>query len=418
MQSDGVVIVGAGQAGFQVAASLRMEGYEGAIALVGDEPNLPYQRPPLSKGFMAGKQDIAGTALRPLAFYENHRIELMTGAKVIGIDRLDRSVRLASGRALRRSLHYDALVLAVGARNRKLPVKGAELDGICYLRTDAEAVEIQQRLAQARDVVVIGGGFIGLELAAAARTLGKAVRVLEVQSRLMSRVVSPILSDFYRDVHTGQGVEISLGVGLSEFVGHQGKVSEAILSDGSVCPADLVLVGIGVVPNSELAGESGLTVSNGIVVDQHLRTQDESIYAIGDCANHPNPFANPFAHPLDASRVRIESVQNAVDQAKCIAASIAGRSKHYRAVPWFWTDQFDINLQMAGLSGGYSQMVTRGEIESRKFSIFYFREDRLAAVDSVNRPGDHLAGRKLIGAGTEITPEQAADPSVDLKALR
>jgi 3-phenylpropionate/trans-cinnamate dioxygenase ferredoxin reductase component len=414
MQPDGVVIVGAGQAGFQVAASLRMEGYEGAIAMVGDEPNLPYQRPPLSKGFMTGKQDIAGTALRPLAFYESHRIELMTGAKVIGIDRLDRSVSLASGRALRRSLHYDALVLAVGARNRKLPVKGAELDGICYLRTDAEAVEIQQRLEQARDIVVIGGGFIGLELAAAARTLGKAVRVLEVQSRLMPRVVSPILSDFYRDVHTSQGVEISLGVGLAEFVGHQGKVSEVILSDGSVCPADLVLVGIGVVPNSELAGESGLTVENGIVVDEHLRTQDGSIYAIGDCANHPNPFANPAA----GGRARIESVQNAVDQAKCIAAGIVGRSEHYRAVPWFWTDQFDIKLPMAGLSGGCSQVVTRGELESRKFSIFYFSDDRLAAVDSVNRPGDHLAGRKLIGAGIAVTPEQAADASVDLKALR
>jgi 3-phenylpropionate/trans-cinnamate dioxygenase ferredoxin reductase component len=414
MQPDGVVIVGAGQAGFQVAASLRTEGYEGAIGLVGDEPNLPYQRPPLSKGFMTGKQDIAGTALRPLAFFETHRIELMTGAKVIGIDRLDRSVTLASGRALRRSLHYDALVLAVGARNRKLPVKGAELDGICYLRTDAEAVEIRQRLEHARDIVVIGGGFIGLELAAAARTLGKAVRVLEVQSRLMPRVVSPILSDFYREVHTSQGVEISLGVGLSEFVGHQGKVSEVILGDGSVCPADLVLVGIGVVPNSELAGESGLAVENGIVVDEHLRTQDGSIYAIGDCANHPNPFANPGG----GGRVRIESVQNAVDQAKCIAASIVGRSEHYRAVPWFWTDQFDIKLQMAGLSGGCSQVVTRGEVESRKFSIFYFRDDRLAAVDSVNRPGDHLAGRKLIGAGIAVTPEQAADPSVDLKALR
>jgi 3-phenylpropionate/trans-cinnamate dioxygenase ferredoxin reductase component len=414
MTSDGVIIVGAGQAGFQVAASLRMEGYEGPIALIGDERNLPYQRPPLSKGFLTGKQEIEATALRPLAFYQSHRIDLVTDTKVIAIDRVGRSVSLASGRGLTHSLNYDALVLAVGARNRTLPVHGAKLEGVCYLRTDAEAVDIRQRLEHARDIVVIGGGFIGLELAAAARTLGKSVRVLEVQERLMPRVVPPILSDFYRDLHTSQGVEISLGVALSEIAGQQGKVSQVILSDGSVCPADLVLVGIGVVPNIELARDAGLSVSNGIVVDEYLRTEDESIYAIGDCAEHPNPFANPFA----GGRVRIESVQNAVDQAKCIAEAMLGRRESYRAVPWFWTDQFDIKLQMAGLSGGCAQVVTRGEPASRKFSVFSFSDGRLTAVDSVNRPGDHLAGRKLIGAGTRITPEQAADPSVDLKALR
>jgi 3-phenylpropionate/trans-cinnamate dioxygenase ferredoxin reductase subunit len=406
MESDGVVIVGAGQAGFQIAASLRGQGYEGRIALIGDEPNLPYQRPPLSKGFMTGQQNIEDTTLRPIAFYQSHRIDLVTGTKVTEIDRLDCSVSLASGRRV----PYKALVLAVGARNRILSVKGAELDGICYLRTDTEAVEIQQRLEYARNIVVIGGGFIGLELAAAAGTLGKSVRVLELQSRLMPRVVSPILSDFYRDLHTSKGVEISLDVALSEISGHQGRVTKLVLSDGSVCPADLVLVGIGVVPNVELAGGAGLSVSNGIVVDEHLQTGDESIYAIGDCADHPNPFAG--------GRVRIESVQNAVDQAKCVAAAIVGRSDNYRAVPWFWTDQFDIKLQMAGLSRGYGRIVTRGEPESRKFSVFYFRDDRLAAVDSVNRPGDHLAGRKLIGAGTQITPEQAADLSVDLKAIQ
>jgi 3-phenylpropionate/trans-cinnamate dioxygenase ferredoxin reductase subunit len=406
MKSDGVVIVGAGQAGFQIAASLRGQGYEGRIALIGDEPNLPYQRPPLSKGFMTGQQNIEDTTLRPIAFYQSHRIDLVTGTKVTEIDRLDRSVSLASGRRV----PYKALVLAVGARNRILSVKGAELDGICYLRTDTEGVEIQQRLEYARNIVVIGGGFIGLELAASAGTLGKSVRVLELQSRLMPRVVSPILSDFYRDLHISKGVEISLDVALSEISGLQGRVTKLVLSDGSVCPADLVLVGIGVVPNVELAGNAGLSVSDGVVVDAHLRTEDESIYAIGDCADHPNPFAG--------GRVRIESVQNAVDQAKCVAAAIVGRSDNYRAVPWFWTDQFDIKLQMAGLSRGYGRIVTRGEPESRKFSVFYFRDDRLAAVDSVNRPGDHLAGRKLIGAGTQITPEQAADLSVDLKAIQ
>ena len=408
-----MVIAGAGQAGFQVAASLRMEGYDEPITLIGDEPNLPYQRPPLSKGFMAGKQAIDGTVLRPLAFYQSHGIELVTGAMITGIDRVGRSVKLASGQ----SVPYATLVLAVGARNRRLPVTGAELDGVCYLRTDAEAVEIRQRLEHARDIVVIGGGFIGLELAAAARAQGKSVRVIEVQARLMPRAVSGILSDFYREVHLSQGVGISLGVAVSEIAGYQGKVAEVILSDGCVHPADLVLVGIGVVPNIELALDAGLSISNGVADDEYLRTDDPSIYALGDCAEHPNPFAGPVTDPRGGGRVRIESVQNAVDQAKCIAAAIVGRSEKYRAVPWFWTDQFDIKLQMAGLSGGCEQVATRGEPESRKFSVFYFRDGRLAAVDSVNRPGDHLAARRLLGAGSEITPGQAADLSLDLKAL-
>lgn len=407
---DGVVIAGAGQAGFQVAASLRLEGFDGSIILIGDEPGLPYQRPPLSKGFMAGKQAIEGTALRPAPFYEKQRIELLSGDKVIGIDRAGRSVSLASGRRIR----YGDLVLAVGARNRRLALKGAtqgkgaKVDGVCYLRTGTEAVEIKDRLAQAHDVVVIGGGFIGLELAAAASALGKSVHVLEAQPRLMARAVSPILSDFYRDLHTGHAVKISLGVVPLEIAGREGKVSEVRLSDGSAYPADLVLIGVGVVPNVELASEAGLAVGNGIVVDQQLRTEDENIYAIGDCADHPNPYA--------AARVRIESVQNAVDQAKCIAAAIVGRGQKYQAAPWFWTDQYDINLQMVGLSAGYDHIVIRGEPESRKFSVFYFKQGRLLAIDSVNRPGDHIIGRKLITNGTPLTPEQAADLNVDLKA--
>lgn len=403
--SDGVVIVGAGQAGFQVAASLRLEGFDRSITLIGDEPGLPYQRPPLSKGFMTGKQAIEGIALRPSPFYEKQRVELLAGDKVIRIDRAGRTVTLASGR----HIPYGKLVLAVGARNRTLPLPGTALDGVCYLRTDAEAVAIKDRLAQAGKVVVIGGGFIGLELAAAASSHGKSVHVLEAQPRLMARVISPVLSDFYRDLHRSHGVGISLGVVLCEIAGRDGKVSEVVLSDGSAYPADLVLIGIGVVPNTELASEAGLAVSNGIVVDEQLRTADENIYAIGDCGDHPNPYAG--------GRVRIESVQNAVDQAKCIAAAIVGRPQNYQAVPWFWTDQFDINLQMVGLSGGYDSIVTRGEPESRKFSVFYFKQGRLVAIDSVNRPGDHLVGRKLIANGTPLTPEQAADLSVDLKAL-
>jgi 3-phenylpropionate/trans-cinnamate dioxygenase ferredoxin reductase subunit len=354
---------------------------------------------------MAGKQRIEAIALRPPAFYEKQRIELVSGEKVIAIDRRGRSVSLASGRRV----GYETLVLAVGARNRTLSLKGADLYGVCYLRTDVEAVEIKDRLARACDVVVIGGGFIGLELAAAASSLGKSVRVLEAQPRLMARAVSPILSDFYQELHTSQGVGISLSAELTEIAGRGGKVSEVVLSDGTAYPAELVLIGVGVVPNAELASDAGLPVANGIVVNEQLRTGDENIYAIGDCADHPNPYAG--------ARVRLESVQNAIDQAKCIAAAIVGRAQNYQAVPWFWTDQFDISLQMVGLSGGFDQIVTRGEPESRKFSVFYFKQGRLAAIDSINRPGDHVIGRKLIGNGTAVTPEQAADLSVDLKAL-
>ena len=402
--SDGVVIVGTGQAGFQVAASLRLEGFDEPIILIGDEPGLPYQRPPLSKGFMAGKQAIEATALRPAVFYEKQRIELLSD-KVARIDRAGRSVALASGRTVR----YGTLVLAVGARNRTLPLTGAVLDGVCYLRTGPEAVAIKERLAQASNVVVIGGGFIGLELAAVASSHGKSVHVVEAQPRLMARAVPPMLSDFYRELHASHNVGISLGVTLSEIAGRSGKVSEVVLNDGSAYPTDLVLIGIGVVPNTELASDAGLAVSNGIIVDQQLRTEDENIYAIGDCANHPNPYAG--------GRTRIESVQNAIDQAKCIAASIMGRALNYHAVPWFWTDQFDISLQMVGLSAGYDRIVTRGEPESRKFSLFYFKQGRLVGIDSVNRPGDHLVGRKLIANGIPVTPDQAADPAIDLKAL-
>jgi 3-phenylpropionate/trans-cinnamate dioxygenase ferredoxin reductase subunit len=399
-----VVIVGAGQAGFQVAASLRLEGFDGPITLIGDEPGLPYQRPPLSKGYMSGKQAIESIALRPEAFYEKQRIELLPGDKAVRIDRAARSLTLASGRRV----SYQTVALAVGSRNRILALKGVELDGVCYLRTAVEAVEIKRRLADARDVVVIGGGFIGLELAAAACSLGKSVHVLEVLPRLMARAVSPMLSDFYRELHSSHGVTVSLGIAPREIAG-LGKVTEVVLSDGRRYPADLVLIGVGIVPNTELAGDAGLAVANGIVVDAHLRTEDPNIFAIGDCADHPNPFAG--------ARVRLESVQNAVDQAKCIAAAIVGRPHHYQSVPWFWTDQFDINLQMVGLSGGYDRTVTRGEQESRKFSVFYFKQGRLAAIDSINRPGDHVLGRKLIANGTPVTPEQAADPSVDLKSL-
>jgi|SRR5579872_4355437 len=369
----GVVIVGAGQAGFQVAWSLRTEGFSESITLIGDEPYLPYQRPPLSKGFLLGKQELESATLRPEKFYQDQRIDLILGERVASIDRASRRVVLASGAGI----PYDSLVLATGARVRKLPDPSA-----LYLRDLDDAARLKDRLDRASRVLVIGGGFIGLEVASAARATGKDVTVVELQPRLMARCVAPVISDFFRDLHRRHGVEILFGAGAPP------------------PPADLVVTGIGVTPNLELAQEAGLPVSDGIGIDDHLRTADPRIYAIGDCAVH-------------GQRGRLESVQNAVDQARCAAANIAGKNQPYTAVPWFWTDQFDAKLQMAGLSGAADQTVIRGT--APRFSVFYFRSGRLIAVDSLNRPADHMAARKLLAAGSTLTPEQAADESFALK---
>jgi 3-phenylpropionate/trans-cinnamate dioxygenase ferredoxin reductase subunit len=402
---NGAVIIGTGQAGFQTAASLRAEGFQESITLIGEEPHIPYQRPPLSKGFPLGTQDLDSIELRPKNFYADHEINLLPSERVTTLDRVSRQITLASGS----SLPYDRLVLATGARNRLLPVKGADLDGVLYLRSLDEAVALKERLKTAQEIVVIGGGFIGLELAAVACTLGNSVTVLETLPRLMSRVVAPIISDFYRELHSNKGVRIFCGVHVSEIIGAAGAVREVVLSDGRRFPANLVLVGIGVVPSSELARDAGLRISNGIAVNEHLQTDDENIFAIGDCAEHPCIFAG--------ARIRLESVQNAADQAQCVAAAIANRPVPYRALPWFWTDQFDIKLQMAGISHGHNRIVTRGNPESRKLSVFYFRENQLVAIDSINRPLDHMIGRKLLAAAMPLTPDQAADESVDLKQL-
>lgn len=401
--SAGVVIVGAGQAGYQAAASLRTEGYEGSITLIGEEPHPPYQRPPLSKAFVMGKQDQSRLLLRPETYYRDHRIDLLAGERAIAIERTERRVRLESGR----QVNYDTLVLALGARNRALPLLGAHLEGVCYLRTLAEAVELKQRIEQARHVGVIGGGFVGMEIAASAHAMGKQVTVMEALPRLMARAVAPVISGFLHAAHTGQGIEIILDAQVLE-VRCAGKSYEILLGDGRAIPADLVVAGIGVVPNTELASEAGLPVHNGILADEFLRTEDPNIFAIGDCAAYPNVYSG--------SRVRLESVQNAADHGVSVARTITGKLAPYDAVPWFWSDQADIRLQMAGLAIGHEHRVLRGDPQSGKFSVFYFRAG-LCAVDSVNRPADHMAARKLLGSGAAVTPEQAADESVNLKML-
>ncbi len=369
-----VVIVGGGQAGYQVAASLRAEGYDGAITIFGDEGHLPYQRPPLSKGMLLGKQEERHAILRPDEFYLTQRIELVTGKRIESLADLPR---------------HDWLILATGARNRIL----AGFEDACYVRTLEESLALRQRLAQARTVAVIGGGFIGLEVAAAARTLGKDVTVLEVAPRLMGRVVAPVISEYFRAQHEARGVEIVLNA-----VGEQIEAIEA----------DLIVAGIGVVPNVELAREAGLAISNGIAVNEYLETENPRIFAIGDCAEYPSPYAG--------ARVRLESVQNAVDQAACVARTITGKRAPYTAAPWFWSDQFDIHLQMAGIAPSFDQTVTRGDPGSGKFSVFYYNTGALKAVNSINRAAEHLTARKLIASRATVTPEQAADESFDLKS--
>jgi 3-phenylpropionate/trans-cinnamate dioxygenase ferredoxin reductase subunit len=402
----GCVIVGAGQAGFEAAAALRAEGYQEPIALIGDEPHLPYQRPPLSKGFILDTQGMDEIELRPSQFFTDHRIDLVTGERVTAIDRAAKRVSLSSGA----SRPYDALVLACGARNRQLPVDGAALDSVLYLRTLDESRTVKERLRDASDIVVVGGGFIGLEIAASARSLGKSVTVLEAQPRLMPRVVAPLVSAFYDTLHTARGVTVACNAAVARIGGEHGRAQSVRLANGASYPADLVVVGIGVVPNVELARDAGLAIGNGIVVDDCLRTADPAIFAIGDCADHPNPYAD--------ARVRLESVQNAADQGRAAAAAIAGRRAPYNAVPWFWTDQFDIRLQMAGLSQGYDEAVTRGNPEAQKFSVYYFKQSRLIAVDSINRPADHIVARRLLASHVPVTPQQAADETVNLKDLR
>jgi 3-phenylpropionate/trans-cinnamate dioxygenase ferredoxin reductase subunit len=402
----GVVIVGGGQGGYQTAASLRTEGFDGPVTLIGEEPHLPYQRPPLSKDFVLGKQQAHQLTLRPAQFYATHRIDALVGERVEAIDPVAAEVRLASGSRL----GFDSLVLATGARNRLLPVAGAELEGVCYLRTLDEGAALRQRLAAAREVVVIGGGFIGLEVASVAGQMEKHVTVVEALPRLMARVVAPLVSEFFRERHSARGVDLRFGAGVSRIIARSGgeaSVSGVELADGTRLPADLVIAGIGIVPNVELARDAGLTIGNGIAVDQHLRTSDPRIFALGDCAEFPSRFSG--------TRVRLESVQNCVDQAICVARCLAGRPGAYSAAPWFWSDQGDIHLQIAGLPGEADQSVLRGDLVSGKFSVFHYSQGQLRSVDSINRPADHVAARKLVGAGAMITPAEAADEGFDLK---
>ncbi|MEH6482976.1 MULTISPECIES: NAD(P)/FAD-dependent oxidoreductase [Pseudomonas] len=399
-----VVIVGAGQAGFQVAASLRQEGFEGSISLIGDEPGLPYQRPPLSKAYLLGKIQETNLLFRPSDFFTANRIDLQHD-QVTAIDRQNHRVVLASGAALK----YDHLVLATGAHNRPLPVPGADLPQVFGIKTKADADALAPLVRSARNVVVVGAGFIGLEFAAVAAALGAKVHVLELGERPMARAVSREMSELFRQAHENWGVRFDFRQGLSSIDSDNGKVVAVQTNDGRSLPADLVVFGIGVIPNAQLATEAGLEIENGIKVDANLLTSDPKISALGDVASFPC-LHNGEQH------TRLESVQNAVDQARAVAARLMCKSAPYSALPWFWTDQGDLKLQIAGLSSGYDSTVILGDAAEQKMSVLCFRNDRLVAVESCNRMGDHMAARKILTRAPKLTAAEAAAVGFDLKA--
>ncbi|PRD69100.1 pyridine nucleotide-disulfide oxidoreductase [Malikia spinosa] len=409
----GIVIIGAGQAGVQTAESLRAGGYAGSITLLGDEPHGPYHRPPLSKAWLAGEMDGAQLVMRAPEMLARKQIELRTEVKVASIDRAAQQVLLADGSAL----PYSGLVLATGSTPRSLPLPGGNAAGVHALRSREDADAIAQRLAlclqQQRPVVVIGGGFIGLEVAATARKKGQDVTVLEAAPRLLGRVLAPALSDWYAELHRSHGVKLVFDARIEALeTDSDHAVSGVRLVDGSLLPAGLVVVGIGVHANDGLAQAAGLECERGIVVDACGRSSDPAIVAAGDCT------ARRLA---DGSLIRLESVQNATEQGKSAAAALLGQERPFTATPWFWSDQYDKKLQMAGLSGGAEAWAIRGnmggDMAGASFSIYHFRAGKLIAVDSVNAAKDHLQARKLLDAGLSPSPEQAADLGFDLGSL-
>jgi len=401
-----IVVIGAGQAGVQAAATLRAEGFGGALTLIGEEPFPPYQRPPLSKAYLAGDFARERLFLKPDSFYAEAACDLRLSIAAQSIDRAGKTVLLSDGS----SLAYDRLLLATGARVRKLNIAGGDLPGVFYLRGIADVDALRPYFQPGARLAVVGGGYIGLEVAAVAVMHGLKVTVIETAGRVMVRAASARLSAFYEQVHRAHGVEFLLGAMAEAFEGAERL--EAVRTNAGRVVADFVLAGIGIVPNCEIALEAGLACENGIVVDEYAATSDPDIFAAGDCTNHPS-----FAAKNPNDRVRLESVQNAIDQAKHAALAMLGKPTPYREVPWFWSDQYDLKLQIAGLVRAGDATVLRGDPESRKFSVFHLRDGVVAAVEAVNAAPDYIAGRRLIAAHARIAPERLAETAVPIKSL-
>lgn len=403
----GVVIVGAGQAAGELAVALRQEGYAGQILVVGEEAWLPYQRPPLSKAYLAGTVDAQGILIRPQAAYERAAVDFLLNTRVESIDRATRQVQLTEGRCV----GYEHLAFATGGRARRLNVPGSDLRGIHYLRNLTDVDGIRAQFRPGRKLVVVGGGYVGLEVAAIAVSAGLQVTVLETASRVLARVTAPELSAFYESLHRDKGVRILTGVEVQGFAPGECPVGvgEVLCKSGERIEADFVIVGIGLEPNVELAQAAGLLVDNGIVTDETGLTQDPDIVAVGDCANQPSPFYG--------RRLRLESVPSAIEQARCAAATLCGKPRRNESIPWFWSDQYDLKLQMVGLSEGYERTVVRGSFELRSFAVFYLQGNRIIAADVVGRSADFMAAKRLIAERLEVEGRWLADDSQPLKAL-
>jgi 3-phenylpropionate/trans-cinnamate dioxygenase ferredoxin reductase subunit len=397
-----IVVVGGGQAGAQAVDTLRREGFAGRLLLICDEPALPYQRPPLSKRYLSGELTAERLPFRHRAFYEEHRVELRLGLQAVALDPRARRVELADGEAL----GYDRLLLCLGSSARRLTCPGADLPGLFYLRTVADVTPIRAAIKPGSHAVIIGGGYIGLETAATCRQMGCEVTVLELADRVMNRVVAPSVSQFFAQEHRAQGIRIRCDTRVTRLEG-TGRIERVVCADGSEIAADAVIVGVGAIATTALASAAGLACNDGIIVDEYCRTQDEAIFAAGDCTNHPSlRFGR---------RVRIESVDNAFEQAKTAALNLLDRKIAHDRVPWFWSDQFDSKLLIAGLSQDYDQQVLRGDPASRSFSVCYLKGRELIAVEAVNHSKDYMAARKLIADRAQMNPTKLANPDVSLK---
>ena len=397
----GIVIIGAGHAAGQAAASLRQAKFAGPITIIGDEAHVPYQRPPLSKQYLAGTQLADKVYLRAEKFYADKDIQLMLDTRATQIDPSTKTINLDNGE----TIAYEKLLISTGSRPRKLSIEGSDLSGIHYLRTMDDVDGIRADVKPGANLVIVGGGYIGLEVAAVGIELGMNVHVLEMEERILQRVTTPEMSAYYHKLHTDRGVHIHTQTGVIGFSGN-GSVEKVLCGDESF-DADIVIVGIGIIPNIEIAEEAGIHCDNGIVVDDHCRTSDPDIYAAGDCTNHPNPLMN--------KRLRLESVPNAMDQARVSTANMLGDDKVYAAIPWFWSDQYDLKLQMVGFSADGDSQVLRGDMDTHQFAIFYLKDGKVVAADAVNSPKEFMLCKQLVGKPAD--PAKLADPETDLKSL-
>ncbi len=401
--SKSVVIIGASHAAAQTCVSLRQGGWDGKIVVLGEEADLPYHRPPLSKDFLSGEKAIEDILIRPASIYETADIEMRLGVRVGAINRKEKTILTDAGEIL----SYDKLVLTTGARVRRLPVSGEDLEGVYYLRTSADVLAIKDKAETAKSVVIIGGGYIGLETAASLRKQGLKVTVLEAMPRILQRVTAPELSKFYKRIHEEEGVDILENVIASE-IEKEGEQLKVLTSCEKTLQADMVIIGIGVIPNVELAEAAGLDIGNGIKVNAFCQTSDPDIYAAGDVTWHYNPIYD--------THVRLESVPNATEQAKTVALHINDKPKPYNSLPWFWSDQFNLKLQIAGLSDGYDDVIIRGDIErGRSFAAYYFKGEKFLAVDAVNAPRDFMFGKMCLTKDISLDKTLLANTEVDLK---